>query len=117
MGVSPAAAPASQPWQASRRLSSSIGVRMSAGAAAAPEARTLAAPGSLALAAATSHGAAAGDAEPVQRLSGRLGLGGGLSRLSLSITDALRRLSIRSPPSPRSQVKYCTTSSWKLSSD
>ena len=43
-------------------------------------------------------GAAAGAGEMVQRLSGRIGLGAGLSRLSLSITDALRRLSIRLSP-------------------
>ena len=79
---------ASGQWRASRRLSSSTGVRMSAGAAAAP-----AAPGSgLPVASAEPSGAA----ELVQRLSGRMGLGGGLSRLSMSITDALRRLSIRS---------------------
>ena len=75
-------------WRASRRLSSSTGVRMSAGTAAAP----VAAGSGLPVASAEPGGAG----ELVQRLSGRVGLGGGLSRLSMSITDALRRLSLRS---------------------
>jgi len=77
-------------WRASRRLSSSTGVRMSAGAAAVP-----AAAGSSLPVLQTS-----GAGGLVQRLSGRIGLGGGLSRLSLSITDALRQLSIRSAFDP-----------------
>ena len=86
-GAAPLPAPASQQWRASRRLSSSAGVRMSAGAAAVPATAS----SGLPVAPAEPRGAG----ELVQRLSGRIGLGGGLSRLSLSISDALRRLSIR----------------------
>ena len=92
--ASPSAA-ASHGWAASRRLSSGVGVRISLGPAAAPQPARL-------VTAALGNGAAAdaavGDEAGgglARRLSGRIGLGGGLSRLSLSITDALRRLSIR----------------------
>ena len=72
-----------------------MGVRTSLGPAAAPQPPVVAASAVGSAAAADAAVAAKAGAALVRRLSGRIGLGGGLSRLSLSVTDALRRLSIR----------------------